>query len=356
MDTGIALENLGYYEGLKQYWESQALEELDPARVIAEHKERYTVINHNGTYEAEVLGVIRFNATDRSGFPAVGDWVAIRTYEDGFAMIHQVLPRKTVLERQAIGRYGEKQIIAANIDVALIMLASDRDFNLNRLERYLTICYAAGISPVILLSKTDLLTQEEVESRLNMIRKRNPGIEVIPVTSARGTGYDGLKDLLQGGLTYCLLGSSGTGKSTLINGLTERDLLRTSPLSLSTAKGRHTTTRRELFILEQGGMIIDNPGMREVGVTDSEEGLESTFDYIVRLARECRYADCTHTHEMGCAVIEAVEQQKIDRAQYQNYLKMEREKAHFQSSALEKRRKDREFGKMVKEVMKYKKK
>lgn len=355
MHFEATLEDLGYSAGLLQSAKEQGLDGCVPARVIAEHRERYVVKNDKGEYEAEVLGILRFSARTRADFPAVGDWVAINTYEEKLAIIHRIFPRKTLLERQAVGKFGEKQIIAANVDYSLIVVSSDRDFNLNRLERYLTISHSAKIVPVILLSKTDLLTRADLDHKLNIIKMRVPGIAVIPISNLSHHGFDVLKSKLEKGMTYCLLGSSGAGKSSIINNLVGQEMLKTTVLSTFSGKGKHTTSRRELFVLEEGGMIIDNPGMREVGVTENEVGVESTFDRILKFSVACRYADCSHTHESGCAVIAAVDQGKLDRALYLNYLKVEREKEYFHSTALDKRKKDREFGKVCKEVMNFKK-
>lgn len=351
MHSEPTLEDLGYQSDLEQFRISNNLQEFDPARVIAEHKERYIVKNNTGEYEAEVLGIIRFNAETRSDFPAVGDWVAIKTFDQKFAIIHRIFPRKTVLERRAVGKHAEKQIIASNIDVAYIMQSLDRDFNINRIERYLALCNSTNIESIILLSKADLLHPEVIEERKKTIRNRIGNISIMSLSNQTLYGYGRLRTTLKSGKTYCLLGSSGVGKSTLINNLIGNQKFRTAEISLSTAKGKHTTSHRELILLEQGGMIIDNPGMREVGIANNEEGLEITFDRIIELADDCRFADCTHIHEEGCAVKEAVEKDSLDRTYYLNYLRMEREKEHFKATEIEKRRKDKKFGKMVKEVM-----
>ncbi len=351
----MTLEELGFDDSLKKYRNEQGLSNFEAGRVIAEHKERYIVKTESGEYEAEITGNMRFMATGRSDFPAVGDWVAVNTYEGGLAIIHRIFPRKTVLERQAVGKFGEAQVIAANLDYALITQAAGQDFNLNRVERYLTICNSAKVNPVIILSKTDLVTGPDLNTLVNKLEARIKNVPVIPVSNQTRAGYDQLKKILLKGKTYCFLGSSGVGKSTLVNNLTGQELLKTKTISESTGKGKHTTSHRELFVLENGSLLIDNPGMREVGIADTADGLEMTFDNILKLTKECKFSDCTHTHEKGCAVTGAVEKGIIDRASYENYLKMEREKNRFLTSHAEKRKKEKAFGKFAKQVMEYKK-
>ena len=334
----------------------QNIDDFKIGRVITEHKERYIVRTNKGEFEAEITGNIRFTAENRSDYPAVGDWVVVKVYESVLAIIHEILPRKSVLERQAAGKMGEKQVIAANIDYAFIVQSADRDFNINRIERYLTICHSAGIEPIIILSKTDLVLETELNDLLAEINSRIKNVEVIPVSNQTRSGYDKFESRLVKGKTYCFLGSSGVGKSTLINNLSGRKIMKTAPLSTSTKKGKHTTDHRELIVLENGSILIDNPGMREVGIADDNGGLETTFDMITRLSANCMFTDCTHTNEKGCAVIEAVEKGLISLASYENYLKMEREKERFQTSIAEKRKKEKAFGKMCKEGVKFRKK
>ena len=282
----------------------------------------------------------------------MGDWVAITVYDAEFAVIHKILPRYSLISRQAIGQFGEIQIIAANIDVAFIVQAIDRDYNINRIERYLTLCNTSGIQPVILLTKTDLIDDSRIHEISDQIRNRIKEIPVIAISNETRKGYEDIERLIEKGKTYCMLGSSGVGKSTLLNNLSGKAIMRTDSISQSTNRGRHITSHRELIVLGNGGILIDNPGMREVGIADAADGLERTFDLIMKFARDCRYPDCTHQHEAGCAVIAAVENNEIDRASYGNYLKMEKEKSYFESSQAERRKKDKDFGKMLKNYKK----
>ncbi|MDO9257499.1 MAG: ribosome small subunit-dependent GTPase A [Bacteroidales bacterium] len=348
----MRLEDFGYYKKLEEFRIGNNLDSFDIGRVVAEHKERYIVKTINGEFESEITGNLRFTAKSRMDFPAVGDWVALITYESGFAIIHQVLPRFSILKRQAVGQFGEIQIIATNIDYAFLVQAADRDFNINRLERYLTICNSAKVLPVIILSKTDLTDELRLNEIIFNIKTRIKNVPVIAISNETLKGYEAVKEFIEKGKTYCMLGSSGVGKSTLLNNLSGKTIMHTDTISESTNKGRHVTSHRELIILENGGILIDNPGMREVGIADTADGLEITFDKIFQLSQYCKFKDCTHTNELGCAIIEAVEKGEIDQSSYENYLKMEREKAHFESTVAERRVKDKEFGKILKNYKK----
>ena len=352
----MKLEDIGYNDKLRKFSIENKLSDFEIGRVIAEHKERYIVKTENGEYEAEITGNLRFTAKSRIDFPAVGDWVALTTYDAEFSVIHKILPRQSMISRQAVGQFGEIQIIATNIDYAFLIQAVDRDFNINRLERYLTICYSAKVKPIIVLTKTDLIDQQKIAEITDSIKQRIKDVVVFAISNETQDGYEALKMNIEKGKTYCMLGSSGVGKSTLLNNLSGKTLMRTDSISVSTNKGRHITSHRELIVLESGGILVDNPGMREVGIADTSSGLETTFDRIIRLALNCKFKDCTHTNEVGCSVIEAVENGEIDKKSYENYLKMERENAHFESTIEEKRKKDKEFGKVIKNYKKEMKK
>lgn len=348
----MKLADLGYNEAIENVIIENDLNEFDVGRVIAEHKERYIVKNENGEFEAVITGNLRYSAQSREDYPVVGDWVALIPIDSETAIIHSVFPRFSMLARQAVGKFGESQIIASNIDYALLVQAVDRDFNINRLERYLTICYSSKVSPVIVLTKTDLIDSLRLKEIIDNIELRIKNIPVFAVSNETRAGYGSLDGLFVEGKTYCLLGSSGVGKSTLMNNLSGKQIMKTDSISSSTNKGRHITSHRELNVLENGGILIDNPGMREIGIVDSSDGLETTFDMIFDYSNHCKFRDCTHTSETGCAVIEAVERGEIDRKSYENFLKMEREKEHFDMSVLEKRKKDKEFGKIMKNYKK----
>jgi ribosome biogenesis GTPase len=352
----MVLEDLGINENLERFRAEENISGFEIGRVIAEHKERYAVKTDKGEFDAEITGNMRFNAEDREDFPAVGDWVAVTTFDTDFAVIHKILPRFSIIKRQAVGQFGGIQIIATNINFAFLVQAVDRDFNINRLERYLTICNTSKVKPVIVLSKIDLTDENGLNEILESINARIKNVPVIALSNETMNGYDAINKFIEKGKTYCLLGSSGVGKSTLLNNLSGKSVMKTDAISESTNKGRHVTSHRELIILENGGILIDNPGMREVGIADAANGLEITFDKIYRLSENCRFKDCTHKQEKGCAVLEAVDSGELDKDSYENYLKMEKEKTYFESTVSERRNKDKGFGKMVKNYKKMKKK
>jgi len=349
------LKELGYSTKRQQYWTEQNLEQFVPGRVIAQHRDRYTIATAQGEYSAEITGNMRFTAESTEDFPAVGDWVAAVLYDPEMAVIHRTLPRSSCITRKTPGHLGGTQVIAANIDYGLIVQAVDRDFNINRMERYLTICNASHVEPVIVLSKTDLIDAGRLREIVDRVHLRISDIPVIPVSSVTGNGYTAINAHMEAGKTYCLLGSSGVGKSTLLNSLSGKAVMKTGAISTSTAKGKHVTSHRELTCLRNGAIIIDNPGMREVGISDTSGGLEKTFSRIEELAGACRFSDCTHTSEAGCAVLDAVDSGMIDHASYENYLKMRKERAHYQATSAERRKKDKQLAKVVKHYKQFKK-
>ncbi len=351
----MTLEDLGFNSIAKTTLENENLDGFELGRVVVEHKERYVVQTIDGTYNAEITGNLRFSAESRSDFPTVGDWVKLSVYDDETAIIVQVLPRFSCLERQAVGKFGEKQLIASNVDVAFIMQAVGHDFNLNRLERYLIICNASSIKPVVLLSKIDLVSTEDLSQLTESIQKRIQGITVISISNQTLAGYDELRIFFEPGNTYCILGSSGVGKSSLSNNLLQTEKMEVSDVSESNSKGRHTTSHRELLMLPQGGIIIDTPGMRELGIASESSGLDETFEQINRLSNKCRFGDCTHTEELGCAVLEALDNGELDQELFDNFHKLKREQAHFSRTVHEKRAKDKKMGKLYKSIIQEKK-
>jgi len=352
----FTLEDLGYNEFFEKYRIEQKLDLFNVGRVISEHKERYIVKTQSGDFEAEIVGNLIYSSQSRADFPAVGDWVSVTEYDEEKLLIHSVFPRKTILERTAIGKFGEKQIIASNIDFAFIVQSIDRDFSINRIERYLTICNNSRVTPIIIISKIDLISDERLVEIMKSIKERIQGVLIIAISNETQIGLDELKNSIEKSKTYCLLGSSGVGKSTLINTIMGETLMETGSIGEITKRGKHVTSHRELIVLDNGGILIDNPGMREVGIADMRNGLKLSFGEIDQLSQQCRFKDCTHTHEKDCAVLEAIQKEEIDKESYENYLKMKREKDHFESTELEKRRKGKDLAKMIKEVKKIKKK
>ncbi len=345
----MTIEDLGYNETLEKHRIEQNLDSFEVGRIILEHKERYVIKTSENEFDAELIGNLRFMAESRHDFPAVGDWVAFTEYDDGKALIHAIYPRNSIIERQAVGKSGQIQIIATNVDCSLIVQAVDRDFNLNRLERYLTICNASNVEPIIVLSKIDLINESELKSIISQINHRINNVPIITVSN-QTKGYKELETVIKKGNTYCLLGSSGVGKSTILNNISGEQQMKTGEISSSVNKGKHITSHRELIVLKSGGILIDNPGMREVGIADTSRGLETTFESILDYSQNCQFKDCTHTHETNCAILEAVETGEIDEKSYSNFIKMEKEKIHFESDAIERKKKDKDFGKMIKNV------
>lgn len=353
----MILETLGYNSFFEKNRNRLGLSNFSIARVIAEFKEAYRVKNENGEYLAKITGKQMFEASSREDYPSVGDWVAITELDDNRAVIYAILPRLTTIKRKRgdKNRVGEKtdiQVIAANIDVAFIVESVDRDYNLNRFERYSVIARKGGVKPAIVLNKVDLLSEEALNEKMRQIENRLPGIDAIPTSTVSNEGLDELKKYITKGKTYCFLGSSGVGKSSLINKLLGESVIKTGSISSYSGRGKHITTRRQMYFLENGGIVIDNPGIREVGMADTNQGINSFFDNISALARGCKYADCTHTHEPGCKILSAVKSGKLDEAKYANFVNLKREAGYYKMNTIEKREKDRRFGKFIKQAKK----
>ena len=328
--------------------------EIKTARVAAQYRGKYRVLLNNKEFWAEVTGKIIYAALSQLDYPVVGDLVNIIELGDDNAVIQDILPRNSILKRKAAGK-DEVQPIAANVDTAFIVQAIDRDFNLNRFERYLMIVKAGRIKPSIILNKIDLISKVELEEKISQVKERFQDIPVVTASAAENSGIEDLLKALKRGEMHCFVGSSGVGKSSLINRLLGKDVLKTIEISTSTKKGKHATTHRELFLLKNGSMVIDNPGMREVGVGDAGRAVADVFSDIAELAEGCKFTDCTHEHEAGCAVLSALKSGQLSEEQYSNYIKLKKESDHYAMSGLEKRRKDKNFGKMVKSFKKLKK-
>lgn len=347
--------------GFNQWFQEKKAEARRPdcsvARVTAVHRDSYLVRNENREVLAEAAGNFAYSTESSIDLPSVGDWALVQYHNaDTFAIIHGLLPRKSFLRRKTPGKKIDYQMIAVNIDSALIVQACDFDFNLRRLERYLVMVNEGHIDPILLLTKSDLVSPEKLEKLISEVRHANIRCKVLPLSNVTGFGVDQVRQLLEPGKTYCMVGSSGVGKTTLLNHIIGRDLFETNTVRASDGKGRHTTTQRQLIVLEQGAMLIDTPGMRELGNIGVSSGLEESFADIWRLSKDCRFANCTHTQEADCALLNAVENGTLNADRYQSYLKLMKESEYNELSYVERRRKDRKFGQFVKTAMKQLKK
>ncbi len=341
------LKQLGYDE----WFHASSLQFLHNgfsiARIVEVNKGNYRV--NDGLHEmvAELSGKFLFGTENGSDFPTVGDWVVIQALDQfSLAIIHHIVPRKSLLKRKEPGKVIDFQLIAANIDYGLIVQSADSHFSCNRLERYLVMINESKIAPIIVLSKIDLLSNSELAEIEAQVKKLNT--KYLLISNISDQGINTLKSALEIGKTYCLLGPSGVGKTTLLNKLLGENVFRVNEVREKDGKGRHTTARRQLVWLDSGSIFIDTPGMRELGNFAVGNGIEKTFDDILPYGSQCRFNDCTHTHEEGCAVIAAVEQGIIDAERYRNFLKIKKESEHYEMSYADKRKKDKAFGKMVK--------
>jgi len=347
----MQLKQLGFDQWFEAHASDMSREGFAFARVCAVHRGSCIVNGGAGEIPAELAGRLAYHAGDPSGLPCVGDWVLVSAYDGGrAAIIHDVLPRKTFLRRKTPGSAMGVQMIAANIDTAFIVQSCHFDFNPSRLERYLAMASDGGVRPVVVLTKTDLAGPDELQCKLELTRAVTRSA-VIPLSNVDGTGFGVFRDTLSAGSTYCLLGSSGVGKTTILNRLMERRAFETASVS-GTGEGTHTTTRRQLIVLDNGAMLIDTPGMRELGLACASQALDAGFQDLGALAASCRYPDCTHRHEPGCAVRAAVESGAVPSRSYENYLKLRKETEFHEMSGQEKRRKDKAFGRLVKSVKK----
>lgn len=348
------LEEYGWNTFHQQNYQNLNSSGFEAARVISIKGFKYLLITNQGELDAELSGKLLYGA-EPEALPKTGDWVLFVRY-DTMGYITDLLPRANELHRKSPGTKTEKQVLAANIDFALIVQGLDRDFNLMRLDRYLVQIKACNITPVIILNKADLV--DDTAPFFDQIAKLGRNCHVYTCSTYTGQGITELvSKLFEKNKTHILVGSSGVGKSSLMNTLTDSTFRQTGNISHSTGKGRHITTTRDLFRLPNGSLIIDTPGMREFGVVfDEESGSGSLFPLIEQYAVNCRYADCSHLEEEGCAVLEAYHNGSLDRHVYESYLKLTREQKHFQIKAEDKKRLGKQFGKMVREARDYRKK
>lgn len=321
------LETIGWNTFFAENFAPYGKDGFEAARVAIQHKTNYVLYSDHGELRGEITGKMHHQAHGAQGFPAVGDWVVIRSRPtEGTATIHEILPRTSKFSRKVAGDKTDEQVVAANIDTVFIVTGLDGNYNLPRIERYLVLAWESGASPVVVLNKADLC--ENVEEKVREVEAVALGVPVLAISAARDEGLNGLLAHLSPRKTGVLLGSSGAGKSTIINHLLGTDTLKTQEVRLNDARGRHTTTHRELIILHNGALLMDTPGMRELQLWGTEESVQETFDDIEELATQCRFGDCRHQSEPDCAVRQALESGTLEQRRYDNYQKMLKEIAY----------------------------
>lgn len=329
MNERIDITSLGWNDRFETAFDPLRRPGVEPGRVATQHRGGYTVLTEQGAIAAHVAGRLRHAAPDAAAMPVVGDWVALEArHEEGSGTILEVLPRVSSFSRKVAGNETTEQILAANVDFVFIVSSLNADLNLRRIERYLTLAYESGSTPVVVLTKADLC--DDIAAALNEIAPGTAGTDVHVVSAPAGLGVERLRSYLEGHRTAALLGSSGVGKSTLINALAGEEIQTVREIREDDDRGRHTTTAREMVLLPGGGIVIDTPGMRELQLWHAGEGLTASFADIEELARRCRFGDCRHASEPGCAVTAAVESGALDPARLGNFRKLQRELLHLE--------------------------
>ncbi len=351
------MEKINLY-GWKSYRTNNQLSETHNAneigRVLSVKGHQYHIITNEGGLSTELLGRLLV-ACEKEEQPKVGDWIKFIKYDETSVFISEVLPRVNQLYRKTAGRENAKQVLATNLDTSVIVQGLDHDFNLNRLERYLVQIASCGIKPVVVLNKSDLV--DNINEYIQEVEKLQRNVDVYTCSTLTGDGVETMiKQVFKPDSTNVLIGSSGVGKSSLINALQNEEVRDTGSISSATSKGKHTTTTRDLLLMDNGAMIIDTPGMREFGLGYEEEGdFSEQFPVISQYAEDCKYNDCTHIDEQGCAVLDAYESGEMEAIVYENYVKLIKEQHRFQTSTHEKNKEGKRFGKMVREAKEMKK-
>jgi len=350
----MKLSDLGFDQWFQEHSTAFGEDDRGIARILAVDRGSYLIRDELKEVPAELSGKLSYQTENSVDLPCVGDWVTAQFHNDRTAaIIHRVFPRRTFLRRKTAGDVVDFQMIAANIDTAFIVQSCHFDFNPRRLDRYLVMAADGHVEPIVILTKTDLVTPDELEQKLAIVTSVTKA-KVLGLSNVTGIGFDEFQRTLCPGRTYCLLGSSGVGKTTIINRLLGHEAFDTKAVS-DTGEGTHTTSRRQLIRLPEGAMLVDTPGMRELGLVGTGDGVNMGFEDLLALSANCRYADCSHVHEPGCAVRTAVENGELSEDRYSGYIKLKKESEYHEMSYRDKRKKDRAFGRFIKTAKKRKK-
>lgn len=320
------LESFGWNEFFANSFAPFAEQGYSVGRVAVQHKTQYELYTEHGEMRAETTGKMQYAARSKEDLPVVGDWVIIRPRDQSMATIYDFLPRQSKFSRKAAGKKTEEQIVAANIDTVFLVSGLDGDYNLRRMERYLVVAWESGANPVIVLNKVDLCG--DIAQVMQEVDAIALGVPVIVMSALNNQGLEELMSYIKKGTTGALLGSSGVGKSTIINHLLGEEILQTREVREDDSRGRHITTRRELILLPSGGLLMDTPGMRELQIWGGDEGIRDAFEDITELAQQCRFRDCQHHAEPDCAVQQAIENGVLAPDRFESYLKLQKEIAY----------------------------
>jgi len=355
------LIDLGWNKFFERHFEQFRNQGLVPARIAREHKGLYFIFSQYGELSARISGKLRHNIKSRAELPAVGDWVAVQPRPDEHkATILALLPRKSLFSRKAVlsggmpdsGGKTEQQVLSANVDTVFLVCGLDADFNPRRIERYLTVAWDSGASPVIVLNKIDLCM--DIKDKVAEVESVAFSVPIHPVSATKNQGLENIQKYLSRGKTAVLLGSSGVGKSSIINKMLGQENLKVREVRAYDSRGRHTTASRQMILLPDGGIVIDTPGMRELALWDNEEGIERTFSDIAELAHGCRFRDCSHQNEPGCAVQQALKAGTLNPNRYSNYIKLQKELKHLalRQDTKARRSSERSFDKKIRQRLK----
>lgn len=351
----MKLNKLGWNDFFEEYFNIEEDNNLTVGRISAEYRSYYDVITDIGEIKGEISGKLRYTAESKCDFPVVGDWVVINILDDDLAIINDVLPRKSLFKRKAPGNKFEEQILASNIDYIFLVTSLNQNYNLRRIERYVTISWESGAIPVVILSKSDLC--DDIDSKIIEVESIAPGVDIHAISGITGEGVDNLRKYISEGDTICLLGSSGVGKSTLVNRLIGTEVMNTGIIRLEDGRGKHTTTHRQMISVPEGGLIIDTPGIREIALWDGSEGIEETFKDVENLSLQCKFSDCKHKTEPGCAVLKAISEGILSSDRLESYKKLQREIQYMERKQnkklqIEEKKKNKSVKKYIRDIKK----